>query len=69
MSYSKFKNGEECAYPERTICNYCDCGKLNRCEYMKCISMGNWTCVYNKPTIVKEGNETANEQKEEINTK
>ena len=48
MAYPKFKKGEECAYPERTICNYCDCGKLQRCPYMKFISVGNWHCIYKK---------------------
>jgi len=48
MAYPKFKQKEDCAFPERRICNYCDCGNLDRCPYMKCISMGNWYCTYKK---------------------
>ena len=48
MGYAKFKEGEDCAYPKRIICNYCDCGSVKRCEYMKFISLGNWHCIYKK---------------------
>ena len=48
MGYPKFKQGEDCAYPKRIICNYCEGGALERCPYMKYISVGNWHCIYKK---------------------
>ena len=35
MVYPKFKSKDECAFPEREICNYSEDGKLPRCKYMK----------------------------------
>lgn len=55
-NYPKFKKGDECAYPKRIICNYCDCGNTQRCEYMKCISVGNWHCIYKKEIKDKQLN-------------
>ena len=46
QKYPKFKNGKDCAYPERDNCNYDNDPKSSRCEYMKCISCGNWYCIY-----------------------
>lgn len=47
--YPKFKSKEECAYPERTNCNYDESDlKSERCPYMKCICMGQWHCIYKK---------------------
>jgi len=54
MTYPKFKSKEECAFPERTICNFCDCGKLERCPYMKYNNSKSindstrWECIYKK---------------------
>ena len=31
--YPKFKNKEECAYPEREVCNYTD--TIKRCPYIQ----------------------------------
>ena len=44
--YRKFKNDNECVYPERLSCNSevgCD-----RCPYMKMIRVGNWHCIFEK---------------------
>ena len=49
QKYPKFKKDEECAYPKRTNCNYDEYNlKSLRCEYMKCITCGNWHCIYKK---------------------
>ena len=48
QKYPKFKKDEECAHPERDNCNYDENLKSTRCEFMKCICVGNWYCVYKK---------------------
>ncbi len=41
QKYPKFKEKEDCAFPERDNCNY-DEDNINshRCPYIKCICMG-----------------------------
>ena len=46
--YPKFKQKEECAFPDRDNCNYDYNQKSKRCPYMKCVSVGNWHCIYKK---------------------
>jgi hypothetical protein len=46
QKYPKFKEKENCAYPKREDCNYGN--NYERCPYMKCISIGNWHCIYKK---------------------
>jgi hypothetical protein len=63
MVYPKFKNKEECAYPERDICNYSDDGKIERCPYMKYDRTKNifdstrWHCIFNKNSLKSEHNQ------------
>lgn len=57
MSYPKFKPKEDCAFPERAICNYCDSAGLKRCQYMKydksktILNNDRWKCTYDKNMI------------------
>lgn len=53
MTYKKFKEGKECAYPERTECNYNREKGTERCEYMKCIHdyTAYWKCTYEKKKL------------------
>jgi len=47
--YPKFKEGKDCAFPERKNCNYDKFDiKSKRCPFMKFVSLGNWKCEYNK---------------------
>jgi hypothetical protein len=48
QKYPKFKENEDCAFPERDNCNWDDNPGSTRCPYMKCICMGNWHCIYEK---------------------
>ena len=56
--YPKFKEDKDCAYPERDNCNWDDDVGSKRCEYMKCISCGNWHCIYKKQVNDKQINNT-----------
>jgi len=55
MKYPKFRDKENCAYPEREICNYDRDAGIERCEYMKYdnsvspFSPDRWKCTYKKP--------------------
>lgn len=44
--HRKLRSDEGCKYPERLSCNYGP--GFERCHFMKCISMGNWICTFNK---------------------
>ena len=52
MKYPKLNSQENCAYPEREICNFDDAGDLKRCEYMKydnsesIFSPNRWKCTH-----------------------
>ena len=67
MSYPKFKSREECAFPDRTICNYSEDGKIQRCPYMKydnsksIFDSTRWRCTYNKDA--KDKQKEVSEQK------
>jgi hypothetical protein len=65
MSYPKFKNKEECAFPEREDCNFDYSKSLKRCPYMKynnsksILYPTRWECTYkkeaqNKDNVLKE---------------
>lgn len=62
MPYPKLNKDDKCAFKERKICNYCDCGcGLQRCIYMKydrsksIYDSNRWHCTYlHNPNIVKE---------------
>ena len=41
--YKKFLPDSECKFPDRLDCN--SGIDYNRCQYMKCIRMGNWKCT------------------------
>lgn len=45
-NYPKFRDEDNCAFPERASCN--DGDFFCRCEFMECISMGNWKCTFKK---------------------
>ena len=55
MKYPKFRDKEDCAYPEREICNYDTEAGIKRCEYMyydndeSPFSANRWKCKYKKP--------------------
>lgn len=44
--YPKFKEGDECAFPERASCNYGEF--FERCPHMKCMDVGKWICNFDK---------------------
>lgn len=52
--YPKLNSDENCAYPEREICNYDDETGIARCKYMKydnnesIFSSTRWKCTYKK---------------------
>ena len=54
--YSKFKQGEDCAFPKREICNYSD--DCKRCIYMKYNNNKSifdpirWECTFKKNDIL-----------------
>ena len=60
MNYPKFKSKEECAFPERKICNFSECEKIERCKYMKYNNSKSindptrWECIYKKEAQNKE---------------
>lgn len=62
--YPKFKNREECAFPERDICNWDEEEGSKRCIYMKynnsksIFDPTRWECTY------KKGEKTSNNDKE-----
>lgn len=60
--YPKFKNKEDCAFPERDNCNWDDNPNSTRCPYMKCIYVGNWHCIYKK----EESNTNNDNNKENL---
>jgi hypothetical protein len=41
--HPKLAQPPHCIYPERLSCNHGE--GFNRCEFMKCLSMGNWSCT------------------------
>lgn len=50
--FPKLNSDDNCKYPERACCNYGEF--FERCPYMKCISMGNWKCTFNKNVKTKK---------------
>jgi len=57
--YPKLKKKEECAYPEREICNWDDAPGSTRCPYMKydntksIFDSARWKCIFDKKKVSK----------------
>jgi len=53
MKYPKLKSQDNCAFPEREICNYDRDKGIERCEYMYYDNLASpfdpnrWKCKYN----------------------
>ena len=68
--YPKFKKKEECAFPERDICNWDYSKDLPRCKYMKynnsksIFDPKRWECTYKKQVKDKQKRLTHKGEKE-----
>jgi len=57
--YPKFKNKEDCAFPERDNCNWDDSPESTRCLYMKydnsksIMDSTRWKCIFKKEKNAK----------------
>jgi len=40
--HKKLEESPKCVHPERLSCNHGE--GFKRCEFMKCVRMGNWVC-------------------------
>lgn len=49
--YIKLNQDNNCCYPERACCNYGEF--FERCPYMKCLSLGNWICIFKTKGKIK----------------